>query len=76
MLLIVSNKLSKHIRDWWKDPCGLGVVSSVIIQAMSQDITIFGTYWPFLREGMHFSESAGSLWNQLLEQYYADQQLG
>ena len=36
---------------------------------MSQDITIFGTYWPFLREGMHSLESAGSLWNQLLEQY-------
>ena len=69
MLLIVSNKWSKHIRDWWKDPSGLGVVSSVTIQAMSQDITIFGTYWPFLREGMHSSESAGSLWNQLLEQY-------
>ena len=67
MLLIVSNKWSKHIRDWWKDPSGLGVVSSVTIQAMSQDITIFGTYWPFLREGIHSSESAGLLWNQLLE---------
>ena len=44
MLLIVSNKWSKHIRDWWKDPSGLGVVSSVTIQAMSQDITIFGRY--------------------------------
>jgi hypothetical protein len=69
MLLIVSNKWSKHITDWWKDPSGLGVVSSVTIQAMSQDITIFGTYWPFIREGTHSLESAGSLWNQLLEQY-------
>ena len=54
MLLIVSNKWSKHI---------------VTIQATSQNITIFGTYWPFLREGTHSSKSAGSLWNQLLEQY-------
>ena len=69
MLLIVSNKWSKHITDWWKDPSGLGVVSSVTIQAMSQDITIFGTYWPFIREGAHSLESAGSLWNQLMEQY-------
>ena len=44
MILIVSNKWSKHIKDWWKDPSGSGVVSSVTIKATSQDITIFGTY--------------------------------
>ena len=46
MLLIVSNKWSKHIKDWWKDPFGAGVVSSVTIKAMSQDITIFGHTGP------------------------------
>ena len=69
MILIVSNKWSKHIKDWWKDPSGSGVVSSVTIKAMSQDITIFGTYWPFMRAGAQTSEAVGSLWNQLLEQY-------
>jgi hypothetical protein len=44
MLLIVSPKWSKGIKDWWKDPSGYGVVSSVTIQAMSQEITIIGTY--------------------------------
>ena len=38
MILIVSNKWSKHIKDWWKDPSGSGVVSSVTIKAMSQDL--------------------------------------
>ena len=51
MILIVSNKWSKHIKNWWKDPSGSGVVSSVTIKAMSQDITIIGTYWPFMRAG-------------------------
>ena len=69
MILIVSNKWSKHIKDWWKDPSGSGVVSSVTIKAMSQDITIFGTYWPFMRVGAQTSEASGSLWNQLLDQY-------
>ena len=69
MILIVSSKWSKHIKDWWKDPSGSGVVSSVTINAMSQDITIFGTYWPFLRAGTQTSEAAGSLWTQLREQY-------
>ena len=69
MFLIVSNKWSKHIKDWCKDPSGSGVVSSVTIKAMSQDITIFGTYWPFMRVGAQTSEASGSLWNQLLEQY-------
>ena len=41
MILIVSNKLIKHIKNWWKDPSGSGVVSSVTIKAMSQDITIW-----------------------------------
>ena len=36
---------------------------------MSQDITIFGTYWPFMRVGAQTSEASGSLWNQLLDQY-------
>ena len=40
MILIVSNKWSKHIKDWWKDPSGSGVVSGVTIKVMSQDITI------------------------------------
>ena len=69
MLLIVSCKWSKHIKDWWKDPSGFGVVSSVTIQAMSQDITIFGTYWPFIRKGAQTSDSAGSLWTQLQTAY-------
>ena len=69
MILIVSCKWSKHIKDWWKDPSGFGVVSSVTIQAMSQDITIFGTYWPFIREGAQTSDSAGSLWTQLQTSY-------
>jgi hypothetical protein len=69
MILIVSNKWSKHIKDWWKDPSGSGVVSSVTIKAMSQDITIFGTYWPFMRVGAQTSDASGSLWNQLLDQY-------
>ena len=47
MLLIVSNKWSKHIKECWKDSSGYGVVSSVTIQGMSQVITMFGTYWPF-----------------------------
>ena len=38
-------------------------------QSMSQDITIFGTYWPFMRTGAQTSEAWGSLWNQLLDQY-------
>ena len=45
------------------------MVSSVTIKAMSQDITIFGTYWPFMRAGEQTSEASGSLWNQLLDQY-------
>ena len=61
MILIVSNKWSKHIKDWWKDPSGSGVVSSVTIKAMSQDITIFGTYWLFMRVGAQTSEASGSL---------------
>jgi hypothetical protein len=61
MILIVSNKWSKHIKDWWKDPSGAGVVSSVTIKAMSQDITILGTYWPLMRAGAQTSEAAGSL---------------
>ena len=69
MILIVSNKWSKHIKDWWKDPSGTGVVSSVTIKAMSQNITIFGTYWPFIRAGAQTSEAAGSLWTQLFKQY-------
>ena len=69
MLLIVSCKWSKHIKDWWKDPSGSGVMSSVTIQAMSQDITIFGTYWPFIRKGAQTSDSAGSLWTQLQTAY-------
>jgi hypothetical protein len=69
MLLIVSCKWSKHIKDWWKDPSGFGVVSSVTIQAMSQDITIFGTYWPFIRKGAQTSDAAGSLWSQLQTAY-------
>ena len=69
MILIVSNKWSKHIKDWCKVPSGSGVVSSVTIKAMSQDITIFGTYWPFMRAGAQTSEAGGSLWNQLLDQY-------
>jgi hypothetical protein len=69
MILIVSKKWSKHIKDWWKDPSGSGVVSSVTIKAMSQDITIIGTYWPFMRAGGRTSEAAGSLWTQILEQY-------
>ena len=69
MILIVSNKWSKHIKDWWKDPSGSSVVSSVTIKAMSQDITIFCTYWPFMRVGAQTSEASGSLWNQLLDQY-------
>ena len=44
MLVIVSNKWSKHIKEWWKDPSGYGVVSSVTIQGMSQVITIFGRF--------------------------------
>ena len=69
MILIVSCKWSKHIKDWWKDPFGFGVVSSVTMQAMTQDITIFGTYWPFIREGAQTSDSAGSLWTQLQTAY-------
>jgi hypothetical protein len=45
------------------------VVSSVTIKAMSQDKTIFGTYWPFMGAGAQTSEAGGSLWNQLLDQY-------
>ena len=52
-----------------ESPSGSGVVSSVTIKAMSQDITIFGTYWPFMRAGAQTSEAGGSLWNQLLDQY-------
>ena len=52
-----------------KRPPGSGVVSSVTIKAMRQDITIFGTYWPFVRAGAQTSDAAGSLWTQLLEQY-------
>jgi hypothetical protein len=69
LILIVSNKWSKHIKDWWKSPFGAGVVSSVTIKAMSQDITIFRTYWPFLRTGAQTSEAVESLWTQLLEYY-------
>ena len=57
LLIIVSNKWSKHIKDWWKDPSGSGVVSSVTIKAMSHDITIFGTYWPFMRVGKSHEKS-------------------
>jgi hypothetical protein len=45
------------------------VVSSVTIKTISQDITIFGTYWPFMRAGAQTSDAAGFLWTQLLEQY-------
>jgi hypothetical protein len=48
MILIVSNEWSKHIKGWCKDPLGSGVGSSVTIKAMSQDITISDTYWPFM----------------------------
>jgi hypothetical protein len=67
MILIVSNKWSKHIKDWWKDPSGSGVVSSVTIKTMNQNIAIFGTYWPLMRAGTQTSEAAGSLWTQLLD---------
>ena len=69
MLLIVSPEWSKGIKDWWKDPSGYGVVSSVTIQAMSQEITIIGTYWPFLRQGADNSAATGSLWRQLQDNY-------
>ena len=69
MILIVSSNWSKHMKNWWIDTSGSGVVSSMTIKAMSQDITIFGTYWPFIRAGARTSEAAGSLWTQLLEQY-------
>ena len=69
MLLIVSNKWSKHIKEWWKDPSGYGVVSSVTIQGMSQVITIFGTYWPFQREGRDQPDGTGSLWSLLQDNY-------
>jgi hypothetical protein len=61
MILIVSNKWSKLIKDWWKDPSGSGVVSSETIKAMSQDKTIFGTYWPFMQSGAQTLNAAGSL---------------
>jgi len=75
MLLIVSNKWSKHIKEWWKDPSGYGVVSSVTIQGMSQVITIFGTYWPFQREGSDQSEGRGSLWSLLQDNYLNPQDI-
>ena len=61
MLLIVSNKWSKHIKEWWKDPSGYGVVSGVTIQGISQIITIFGTYWPFQRVGSDQPDGTGLL---------------
>jgi hypothetical protein len=61
MILIVSNKWSKHFKEWWKDPSGYGVVSSVTIQGISQVITIFGIYWPFQREGSDQSDGKGSI---------------
>ena len=69
MLLIVSPKWSKGIKDWWKDPSRYGVVSSVTIQAMSQEITLIGTYWSFLRQGADNSVATGSLWRQLQDNY-------
>ena len=36
---------------------------------MSQDITIFGTYWPFIRKGAQTSDAAGTLWSQLQTAY-------
>jgi hypothetical protein len=59
MILIASKKWSKHIKDWWKDPSNSGVVSSVTIKAMSQDIPIFVTYWPLMRAGAQTSDAAG-----------------
>jgi hypothetical protein len=69
MIFMVGNKWSKHIKDWWKDPSGSVVVSSVTFKAMSQDINIFGIYWPFMRAGSQTSDAAGSLWTQPLERY-------
>jgi hypothetical protein len=75
MLLIVSNKWSKHIKEWCKDPSGYGVVSSVTIQQKSQVITIFGTYWLLKREGSDQSEGRGSLWSLLQDNYFNPQDI-
>jgi hypothetical protein len=69
MLLLVSPKWSKEIKDCWKDPLGYGVVNNVIIQAMSQEITMIGTFCPFRCQGTDSSAVVGFLWRQLQENY-------
>ena len=45
------------------------MISIVIIQAVSQEITLIGTYWPLMRQGANSSAAAGSLWRQLQDNY-------
>ena len=44
MIVLVSNRWSNHIKNWWAEPSGFGLAEAVTLSGTTQTITVIGTY--------------------------------
>ena len=63
-LILISNKWSDSIINFWSDDSNFGLVTTLTLRCAQQDLMIIGSYWPVLPHPPTSNTAVGGLWTR------------